>query len=189
MIENILNFDRFIFYFLNNDLSLPFLDNFFVTLTELNKIKFIQISLICLLLFIFTAGKKKSKITTLFLILTLIITDQVSSQFLKHFFERVRPCFETENIRLLVPCGGGFSFPSSHATNAFAFVTLFSKFYKNYKTHYLVFGFLIAYSRIYVGVHYPLDILAGAIVGFVISYFILFCIKKSLPKIFEDVTA
>jgi len=105
--------------------------------------------------------------------LTIALADQVSSQWIKKFFMRPRPCNtpELEGARLLLDhCGSGYSFTSSHATNHFAVAMQFYNLFQlSWKKHYFVLLFiwagLIAYGQVYVGVHYPFDVFCGAILG------------------------
>lgn len=111
------------------------------------------------------------------LILTVAVTDQVSSGFLKNYFNRPRPCNDPvigEYVRLLLNrCPSSGSFTSSHATNHFGLACYLFFTMKDYfkRWGYLLFFWAasICYGQLYVGVHYPLDILGGAIVGSVIG--------------------
>lgn len=104
---------------------------------------------------------------------TVAIADMVSSRIFKEGFERLRPCrdpFFFDHVRLLVKhCSGGFSFTSSHAANHFGMATYMSlTFYSTFKKWiYLTYlwAIFIAYAQIYVGVHYPLDVLGGGLIG------------------------
>lgn len=178
MLENILHFDKELFLFLNKTISFSVLNNFFIVFTDLNKIYFVKLILFISILYIITLGTKKSKFVLLIVVIGIVFTDQISSQFLKNYFQRLRPCFELENINLLVSCGGGFSFPSSHAANSFSVAYLLAMFYKNFKNYYYFLAILISYSRIYVGVHYPIDIIIGAILGIIISYILFKLFKR-----------
>ncbi|HZF63339.1 MAG TPA: phosphatase PAP2 family protein [Chitinophagaceae bacterium] len=104
---------------------------------------------------------------------TVAIADMVSSRIFKEGFQRLRPCqdpFFLDQVRLLLKhCAGSYSFTSSHAANhfgmaTFASLTLYSTFRRKIYYTYL-WAFFVAYAQIYVGVHYPLDILGGAAVG------------------------
>ena len=96
------------------------------------------------------------------------------AQVLKPYFERLRPSHvNLEGLNLLVSKGGKWSMPSNHAANIFSFAVILSYFYNSFK--YLIFGlaFTIAFSRMYVGVHYLGDIIVGASVGYCLSWFVL----------------
>ncbi|MFQ5769792.1 MAG: phosphatase PAP2 family protein [bacterium] len=134
---------------------------------------------ILLWIFLFFKGGKIGRLAAFLIIPTLILADQSSSHWLKPIIARIRPCHTLPDARLLVGCGGEFSFPSGHATNSFAAALLFSYFYRNYR--YFLFGMaaLVSFSRIYVGVHYPADVLAGIILGIVCGALIIFIYKAS----------
>ncbi len=103
------------------------------------------------------------------LIICIIISDQLSSSVIKPLVGRLRPCQALEGVRLLVGCGGGKSFPSSHAVNNFACAVVLSHFFPRARISLFVFVSLVAISRVYVGVHYPSDILGGAVLGMLIG--------------------
>jgi undecaprenyl-diphosphatase len=107
-----------------------------------------------------------------FLVLTFGLTDFVSSKVMKPLIERPRPCHEENqplNARLLIPCGSGYSFTSSHATNhfgiAFFLIFAFRKRNRTFAILLFIWAFLVGYAQIYVGVHFPLDIFCGALLG------------------------
>lgn len=121
---------------------------------------------------------KKYGIKTLWLavltVVTIILSDQTSNIF-KHFVHRLRPCNNPElvdSIRHLVDCGAGYSFISAHAANHFALATFFSFLFagkRNWLVFFYVWASAIAFSQVYVGVHYPIDVIAGALVGIVVG--------------------
>ncbi|MCX6204982.1 MAG: phosphatase PAP2 family protein [Bacteroidetes bacterium] len=122
--------------------------------------------------------KKQSFFWILGAVMTLVLTDQISSSFFKPFFERPRPCNDPilmSHVRLLLDhCSGGYSFTSSHATNHFGFavyvfMTLRKVFHK-WSYLFLIWAVTVSYAQVYVGVHYPLDILSGALIGSSIGY-------------------
>ena len=119
---------------------------------------------------------KKGKITLILLIITLSLTDSICAQILKPLFERIRPShLNLDEINLLVPRGGKWSMPSNHAANIFSFAVILTYFYKNFGTILFLLAFLISFSRVYVGVHFPGDIIIGSIIGYTIGWIILTC--------------
>jgi undecaprenyl-diphosphatase len=121
--------------------------------------------------------KKNAIGMLLMIILSVAIADQFCSGLLKPLIHRLRPCHEPslQNlVHLVGNCGGQFGFCSSHAANSFALATcLFLLFQKENRlvNIFFLWAIIVSYSRIYVGVHYPLDVLAGAGVGFLSSIF------------------
>lgn len=105
-------------------------------------------------------------------LVTFAIADYVSASLIKPYFLRLRPCNDPKImhlIRYLVDCGSGKSFPSTHATNHFALaffaiITLYKR-YKIVGPLALLWAILVAYSQVYVGVHFPFDVICGAILG------------------------
>jgi undecaprenyl-diphosphatase len=109
----------------------------------------------------------------LFFISTIALTDMTGNYLFKHNFERIRPCGDPDffyNVRLLVShCSTGHSFISNHAANHFGLATFFFLTTKTLIKKWAWTGFawaaLIAYAQVYVGIHYPFDVLAGALLG------------------------
>jgi membrane-associated phospholipid phosphatase len=120
----------------------------------------------------FRTGKQKAWAFILLSLLTFAITDSLTAQVLKPIFGRLRPCHEPEMqafLRGLVDCGGLYSMPSNHAANHFglaAFWYFSIRSMNGAKWRWLwVWAALICYAQVYVGKHYPFDVLAGAVVG------------------------
>lgn len=105
-----------------------------------------------------------------------------SANILKHIFGRARPCQSLDGVRLLVGCGGSFSMPSSHAVNAFAIAATFSHFFKRLWMPMFIVAAAVAFSRIYVGVHYPSDVIAGAAWGGIVAGIIIMVYDSSERK-------
>ncbi len=110
-------------------------------------------------------GGKRGRLVAGVAVLALLFSDQLNSHLLKPFFSRVRPCHTLSGVHLLVGCSKSYSLPSSHAANCFSMATLFYLEYKRVALPAIVIALLVSYSRVYVGVHYPLDVLIGALVG------------------------
>ena len=130
--------------------------------------------LLFLVVVIYPAMKDRRKAVP-FLVISLIglLFSDMSGNLLKHLFERPRPCSGLEEVRLLVTCGHSFSFPSNHAVNAFAVAAIGSYFYRKSAPLFYLIAAAVAFSRIYVGVHYPSDVFVGAIWGILCSYMVL----------------
>ena len=121
---------------------------------------------------------KKGFVVILFLLATAGLGDLVSSHGIKKTVKRERPCNDIRlkgQVRTLNKCGGGYSFTSSHATNhtaiaAFLIFTI-GILFKWIKAPLLLWAISVGYGQIYIGVHYPLDVLCGTLVGFLIGLF------------------
>lgn len=155
------------FRFLNSGISNPVFDIIMPFLTDLNKHRFVLAIVLALLLWMFIRGDRTMRLAAFWLVITIIISDQFSSSIIKYWFVRDRPCHVLHDVRLLVSCGSGYSFPSSHAVNNFAGALILAFFFPKAKWWFFGFAAAVAYSRVYVGVHYPLDVLGGAIIGLV----------------------
>ncbi len=121
--------------------------------------------------------KWKAVIVLVFVAVLISVSDQISVHLFKDTIMRLRPCHEPELQGLVHlvnnKCGGQHGFISSHATNTFALAgflsVLLRKSMKYFSLAIFIWASLIAYSRIYLGVHYPADVLVGAIVGIVLG--------------------
>ncbi|MBI4842743.1 MAG: glycosyltransferase family 39 protein [Nitrospirae bacterium] len=125
-----------------------------------------------IVLFTFAKEKKKVLLPLMLSFFAFIIGD-MSSNMLKHLFEMPRPCQALEGVRLLSACGSSSSFPSGHAVDSFAVAAVFSHFFRRIAFLTFPLAALVALSRVYLGVHYPLDVIAGAVWGGVIAWMII----------------
>ena len=174
MLEGLLQADRDLFLFLNN-LGSETWDGFWLFLT--NKWSSIPIYVILLLLSYRQFGIKRTVLILITVALLITTSDQLAN-FFKYGVQRLRPCYEQdlfESMRLVKStCGGKFSFFSAHAANSFAVAGLFAGLFRNHfrglAVLLLIWALLVSYSRIYIGVHYPLDIISGMLVGLLFSW-------------------
>ncbi len=130
---------------------------------------------------IFLLGGNKGRKTALIILLIILLSDQTAN-FLKYLFHRERPCITLAQVRLLVGCGDSYSFPSNHAANIFASMIYLSYNYRSFSPVFIIIAILVAYSRVYVGVHYPIDVLAGILLGLTISAIIIAVEKNILTR-------
>lgn len=174
--------DLNIFYFINKTLANPVFDR---VLVPLRTSEYWFIAYAILIYFLVTKFKAPGRLLLLTIALAIIFSDQFNSQFLKELVGRIRPCHSLPDVRLLVPCGGGKSFPSSHAVNYFTLAALMTYFFPQYKYHFYTLASLIAFSQVYVGVHYPSDVLVGSFLGFTIGTLFVLFHKKLILKMFK----
>jgi membrane-associated phospholipid phosphatase len=170
VIDQVLEFDTWLFLKINTVLTNPVLDTIFPLWRDSEL--WVPLYLFLIVFACMNFGKQ-AWTWILFAIINVTLTDQISSSFLKKWVERIRPCNEETLIgkmRLLLEhCSGGFSFTSSHATNHFGFamfVFLTTRHFMGKWSRWLfVWAATISYGQVYVGVHYPVDILGGALLG------------------------
>ncbi len=175
MLDFLYKIDVWLLYFINHSLSNNLFNKFFPFITE---VKNWYIAYIILFLILIIRGGRIGRIAAAVLILLVATTDQFSSFFLKNLFVRVRPCNVFPDLNILVTCTESFSFPSSHAVNNFAAAMFFSKIFPKLKWSFFTVAALMAFSRPYVGVHYPSDVIGGALIGMAFGYiFALIAIK------------
>jgi undecaprenyl-diphosphatase len=181
LLENLIDLDTALFYFFNVKLQNGFFDLLMPVLTNLGYWR-IPLGLMVILLLVF--GKRKGRVTVLLLVVGIALSDQLCNSFLKPLIQRIRPCNVLENIHLLVNCTRAYSFPSSHAMNIFTGCLLLSYSYRKIRLLLFIIAILVSYSRVYVGVHYPFDVLAGVVLG-IFCAFIIITLFKFLSKNFR----
>ncbi len=182
--ETLIELDKALFVYLNS-LGSENYDLIWLFITD--KKSSIPLYLI-LIYFLCKKFLLKDLFKYLFITLLLILfTDQISG-FFKDYFERLRPCHDQEinsYIRIVKQgCGGLFGFFSSHAANSFGLATFFYLTLKNYSNlfkYLFLWALIVSYSRIYVGVHFPIDIISGIYFGIFSGYiFSLIFSKKNI---------
>jgi len=174
MLETLLNIDTALFHFINGTISNPITDFLMPIITSFTYWTPVYVLGIIYLL---TRYKLKGFYILLILLTIVGICDYINAQLFKEYFGRLRPCKTLDDVNLLVSCGSGKSFPSNHAINNFSAATVLSFFFVRKRLALYFAASLVALSRVFVGVHYPLDILAGAIIGIAIAELLLLGIR------------
>ncbi|MCS5634589.1 MAG: phosphatase PAP2 family protein [Candidatus Marinimicrobia bacterium] len=163
--------DRSILYFINDTLSNQIFDLFFTTITNEHLW---AIPVLIGLLALIVRGGKRGKIAAVLVLIAASATDATVVEIIKPAIGRLRPSHALEDtINLLVPKGGRYGFVSAHAANIFAGTTVLSYFYKQWKKPLLFLAFSVALSRVYVGVHYPGDVLFGGLFGYGMAWLVI----------------
>jgi undecaprenyl-diphosphatase len=179
MIEFFYSLDVAFFTFVNSTLSTTAGDFLWPYITDYDRYLPVRILFVAVWLALMIKGGKRGITAALLVILVIVCADQLSSFVIKPLFERPRPCHVVDgaqvvqNVHLLVHCGGGKAFPSSHAVNNFAVATLFTFFYRRWAWALFGWASLVSISRVAVGVHYPSDILGGALIGTAVAAIVL----------------
>ncbi len=185
-----LELDKNLFLFLNG-IHNAFFDVVMYWISD----KYIWIPLYGLLLFlIIRQHKKHSLIYIVFVAALITLSDQISASLIKNWVQRPRPCHcqELAGMVHIVEnhCGGAYGFVSSHASNVFALAVYVGLILKKTKAWILyllvVWASLVAYSRIYLGVHYPGDVLGGAMLGGVSGYLMAWLSTNILNRYFQN---
>jgi undecaprenyl-diphosphatase len=182
LLNKILQGDYWLFSRINQRWTCPFLDT---VLLFAREAEFWIPFYLFLLVFVTMNFGKKGWLWSFYLVMTVIIGDLISSHLIKdHLVYRLRPCGNplwADSMRFLANyCPGSSSFTSSHACNHFAMaVFIFRTLRKTSRWWWLAlaWAFTISYAQVYVGVHYPIDVICGGILGALIGW--------SISKVFE----
>lgn len=173
MLDQLLHYDTDLFLFLNNLGSEPW-DNFWLFITH--KFSSIPIYAVLLLMVYRSYGLRGTLVILVCVALMITATDQISSLF-KYGIKRPRPCQVAEikeQIRFVASGCGRFGYFSAHAASSMAAAVFLSltlrKGYRYISIFLVIWAVMTAYSRIYIGVHYPLDVLSGMVFGSLTGY-------------------
>ena len=162
MLEALLAWDEGLFRLINGQWQSPSLDTLLPFVTRWTHFHLpLGIAAVALVLL----GGWRGRSFVLLALVSVLLADAISTHAVKYPVWRPRPCIALEGVQLLVGCVNSPSFPSNHAVNASALATLVGLAARPLLLPALSLAGLVAYSRIYVGVHYPLDVLSGAALG------------------------
>jgi len=169
--------DIAILKFLNVTISSAALDDFFVIICDFNIWRWLFALIAIALLW---KGGAKGRWAAGLAIIAALIIDPSIYRALKPLFGRLRPCHNQalDWVRAVAGCGGRYGFPSSHAANVFGLAVILGAFYKTTRYYLLPIAALVAIGRVYLGVHYPSDVLAGAAYGAFIAWGVIYLAGK-----------
>ncbi len=166
MLESLLQADSAVFVFINSTLANPVTDFLMPIVTNDWALRILYA---LAMIFLLWKGDARLRWLVLFSAMCLALTDHMAAGYLKPLIARPRPCHVLAHLHLLVGCGGGYSFPSAHTANSFGQAVLFCCFYRKVGWYLFPLASLIGLSRIFVGVHFPGDVLGGMMLGTLIG--------------------
>lgn len=173
--------DHQLFYLINSQWTHPWLDLLFVFITDLNHNRWFLFFILPALLLLWLYKKRWQMVKVAVLLAIAVgLADMVSHRVIKAHVERPRPN-HIHSIQSQVKVSGqpgGYSFTSNHAANSLAGAKILSFAYPSLTIPFYTYAFLVAYSRPYVGVHFPSDILFGGLLGFSIASILVFICRK-----------
>jgi len=186
MLNAILDFDRSLFLMINNNWANPINDIIFAALTLLGS-DYVIIPIVGIIIYIFDRNNFKSNFI---LLLSSLLIGGILIHILKELVDRPRPLSDMAelikegkvHINVIFEPLNIVSFPSGHSQTVFTAATVLGYTYRKYIYVFFLIAFLSGISRIYVGAHYPLDVLAGGIIGAAVSMAVLFILNHRIEK-------
>ena len=179
MLETLLNLDGRFLLFLQENVRNPILNTIMIFITSLGDGGFIWIAATIALLI----PKKTRKVGAMSAV-ALLGSLLINNHLIKNLVQRPRPFVTFTDIKILIPTPSEFSFPSGHTSSSFAAASVFYRFLpKKAGIPAIVLAGLIGFSRLYVGVHYPTDVIAGMMMGIMLSYMAWFLVEFCAGKL------
>jgi undecaprenyl-diphosphatase len=187
------SFDTQLLVFVNHRMANPLFD---VLMPALSLQGYLLVAPLLLYLIVLSTNRTDQQwkrhlaitIGTIIISCLAVYVSGFAEDWLKSVIGRVRPCRAMDDLRLILPCPNSNSMPSGHAISSFAFATPLFYMSQNilamrWRSYPLILASLIAFSRIYLGVHYPTDVLAGAVLGGTVGSGLSFLYHISLRKL------
>ena len=179
MLETLLNLDGGFLWFLQESVRNPILDSSMIFITSLGNGGMIWIAATIVLL-IPKKTRKAGIMSAVALLGSLIINNNI----VKNIVQRPRPFVTFTDLQIIIPTPSEFSFPSGHTSSSFAAAAVFYRHLpKKLGLPAVILAGLIGFSRLYVGVHYPTDVIAGVLMGILLSYLAEYLVNLFVKKL------
>lgn len=179
MLDTLLNLDGGFLLFLQESVRNPILDNLMIFITSLGNGGMIWIAATIVLL-IPKKTRKAGIMSAVALLGSLIINNNI----VKNIVQRPRPFVTFTDLQIIIPTPSEFSFPSGHTSSSFAAAAVFYRHLpKKLGLPAVILAGLIGFSRLYVGVHYPTDVIAGVLMGILLSYLAEYLVNLFVKKL------
>jgi undecaprenyl-diphosphatase len=164
MMPSIQNLDNSVLLYIKDNMHGHIMDRAMVIITTLGNGGIIWIMIAILLM-----SNKKYRNIGFMALVALILSTVLGEGILKHVIQRIRPSADIPAVNLLISKPLSYSFPSGHTTSSFAVAGVLAKYFKDYALEFFSLASVIAFSRLYLYVHYPTDVLAGIVLGLICS--------------------
>ena len=179
MLETLLNLDGGFLLFLQESVRNPILNRIMILITSLGDEGLIWIAATILLLI-----PKKTRKVGIMSAVALLGSLLINNNLIKNIVQRPRPFVTFTDLEIIIPTPSEFSFPSGHTSSSFAAAAVFYRHLpKKLGVPSVILAGLIGFSRLYVGVHYPTDVLAGVVMGILLSYLAEFLVNFVANKL------